>query len=459
MEVFDRGLFAFTIASHIILVSMSLGLIVLMVFTEFLAIRRKDSHLKALLERLTKVFVISFGVGTASGIVMAVELVMLFPTFMTAVSLTGVIAIFYFEVFAFMLETVALIVYVYYADRFRSPYAHWAVSILVLAGVMLSAVFIVMVNAWMNTPNGFTSLTVGPNGGVAVTGVNPWAPFASASAFPEIAHVLPTVTLTGVMLVGSLLAASYLRARDAEERTTLIGGLKIAALLGIVLIVVAGASGANEVTTLLHDQPLKYAAVELDPNPGPNQPETLFGSLSGMTIVGGFGIPGLQSALLQMETGSAWAPGLSQYPAADWPPLWIHITFDIMVLGGLLIGLYFFLYFVSLVVLRRKPFQSRLFLYSWIPMSALTLVVMELGWVTDEVGRQPWIIYRTMSVSQAANYSSGLLVPGVSIIVFYLLLFPLTFYFFGRIFNGARGANARSGPDGESAAADPGVHA
>ena len=154
MALFDRFLFAFTIASHIILVSVSIALIVIISIAEFLSLRRSDRYYSALSKRLSKAFVVIFGIGTASGVVMAVELVTLFPTFMTLVSETGAISIFYTEIFAFFLETIALVMYVYYADYF-SKYTHWMLSIVIAAGAMLSAVLITMLNAWMNTPNGF----------------------------------------------------------------------------------------------------------------------------------------------------------------------------------------------------------------------------------------------------------------------------------------------------------------
>ena len=102
LVAFDRFLFAFTIASHIILVATSISLIVVISIAEFLAIRKNDKFYGVLSKRLSKVFVISFGVGTASGIVMAVELVTLFPSFMTLVAETGVISLLYGEVFAFL---------------------------------------------------------------------------------------------------------------------------------------------------------------------------------------------------------------------------------------------------------------------------------------------------------------------------------------------------------------------
>ena len=122
MILFDRFMFAFTIASHITLVVTSIALIITIVLAEFLSIRRNDSYFANLAKRLTRAFTISFGVGTASGIVMAIELVTLFPGLMTVAGQTGVITLFYFEVFAFFLETLFLVLYVYYANAFKGRF-------------------------------------------------------------------------------------------------------------------------------------------------------------------------------------------------------------------------------------------------------------------------------------------------------------------------------------------------
>ena len=322
-----------------------------------------------------------FGIGTASGVVMAVELVTLFPAFMTLVSETGAISIFYTEIFAFFLETIALVLYIYYAD-YLGKYTHWMLSIIIAAGAILSAVLITMLNAWMNTPNGFNESAFIQSG--KVTGIVVWAPFVTTSTFAEVAHVLPTVLFAGVMLVGGYFAWRHIRSKDTEEKTMLTKGLKIAASLGIITIVLAVLSGINEITTLLQLQPLKYSAIELNPMPGTNLPEKLFGSLKNGKFYGGIEIPHLQSFLVQIETGIKTLPGLSQFPSSDWPPLYVHITFDTMVIGGFALGFFFLVYFIDWAVLRRKPHESKLFLYSWIPLAFFALIIMELGWMTDE---------------------------------------------------------------------------
>lgn len=433
MNLFDRFLFAFSIGSHIILVTMSITLIIMISAAEFIGIRRNNHYYTTLARRLTKVFVISFGVGTASGIVMAVELLNLFPGFMTLVSETGVIALFYAEVFAFFLETIALVIYVYYRDAFRGKYTHWILSIFVAAGTIGSAVFITMVNSWMNSPNGFNIPLFVSTGKLA--SINPWAPFLTPTTLAQIAHVITTTIFTGSMFIGAYFALRYIKTRDPEEKIFFKGGLKLAGASSIVFIVLSGITGSHEMGALLLNQPLKYAALDLNLHPGSGMPERLFGYLVNGQFVGGLEIPNVQALLAQFETGISYLPGLIQYPQSDWPPLWVHTTFDIMVSGGMILGLFLFIYFV-LWAMKKKPYERKFILYGQGVLGAASLIVYELGWVTDEVGRQPWIVYNVMRVSSAANYTTSLLVPGFLIVAFYLFLLPTTFYFFSRVFNG-----------------------
>lgn len=432
MDIFDRFLFAYTIGSHIILVTMSISLIVLICIAEFIGIRNNDQHYLALSKRLTKVFVVSFGVGTASGIVMAVEMVNLFPVFMTLVSETGVIALFYAEVFAFFLETIALVLYVYYRNAFRGKYTHWILSIFVALGTIGSAVFITMVNSWMNSPNGFDIQTFISTG--QVTGVQPYAPFLTLTTGAQIFHVVTTTVFTGTMVIGAYFAYKYLRSNNSTEKEFYTKGLKLSWAVVIVGIILSGISGSHEMAALLQYQPLKYAALDLNLYSGTNMPERLFGFLQNGQFVWGLEIPGVQSMLAYFETGTTAVPGLTQFPQSIWPPLYIHTSFDVMVTGGMLLGL--FLFIVGLLWILKKPlFTNKLILRLQIIFAFLSFIVYELGWMTDEVGRQPWIVYNVMKTDSAANYTSSLIYPGLFIVVFYLILIPITFYFFSRVFN------------------------
>ena len=436
MLTFVRFLFAFTIGSHILLVSTSIALILLISISEFLAIRRHDPVYEALARKLSKVFVISFGVGTASGIVMAVELVGLFPSFMTLVSSTGAIVLLYAEVSAFFLEVLALVLYVYYWNKFRGRYSHWIVSVFVVIGTLGSAVFITMVNAWMNTPNGFDVSAFVSTSFKTITGVEPFAAFLTTSTVSQVFHVLVTTLFAGTMVIGAYFAFWFVRSRNADEKAMYSRALKILGAVAIVTIVLAGISGSEEMGTLLVNQPLKYAALDGNVVPGTNLPDHFFGSIVNGSYVGGITIPGMQALLARFETGTTILPGLSQFPANTWPPLFVTTTFNVMTVGGLALGLFMFVFFVSFVR-KRKPYESRRMLYIWIPAAVLAMLVYQLGWATDEVGRQPWIVYNVMTVAQAANTSDALLIPGIIIVLFYLAVIPATFYFYSRVFQGS----------------------
>lgn len=427
MTNFDRFLFAFTIASHITIVLMSIALVVTIVLAEFLSLKRNDTYFGILAKRLTKVFAISFGVGTASGIVMAVELVTLFPVFVTLGAQTGVMSLFYFEVFAFFLETLFLVLYVYYANAFKSRWTHLFVGCLVAAGTLISAVLIVGVNAWMNTPNGINFTAYLQSGGKTITGVQPWAPFFTPSTFAQDVHVLTTTVFTGSMIIGGYFAYRLIRHKKAEEKTLLTKGLRLTWMTSIVTLILAGLTGTHEMATVLQDQPLKYAAFDANTNPGTNLPEKFLGIV----------IPGLQSLLAKGETGISQLPGLSQYPQSLWPPLYIHNTFDLMVLGGFLAGGYFLIYLIGWL-LKKKPFESKILLYLQVVAAIGSYLVYQFGWITDEVGRQPWIVYNVVSVAQAANQSTSLIVPGLLVVAFYIIIVPTTFYFFIRVFNSSK---------------------
>jgi len=446
MTGFDRFLFAFTIGSHITLVATSIALILTIVLAEFLGIYHSDKDYANLAKRLTKVFTISFGVGTASGIVMAVELTTLFPVFVTVGAQTGVMELFYFEIFAFFLETLFLVLYVYYANAFRGKWTHFIAGCLVLAGTLLSAVLITSVNAWMNTPNGIdvqAFLQGLQSGKFVVTGVNPWSPFMTTSTFAEVSHVLSTTLFAGSMMIGGYFAYRLVRYRRDEEKPMLSKGLKLTWGTSIVTLVVAGVTGSNAMATLLRFQPLKYAALDANANPGSNLPDRFFGLV----------FPGLQSFLAKLETGVAQLPGLSQFPQTLWPPLYVHTTFELMVFGGFMAGGYFLLYVIGWA-LKKKPFESMRLVTLQIPAAIGAYIVYQLGWVTDEVGRQPWIVYNVVSVAEAANQNTALLLPGALIVAFYFIVVPATFYFFIRVFNSAKQEEGSAGQEPRRVAGD-----
>ena len=236
------------------------------------------------------------------------------------------------------------------------------------------------------------------------------------------------------MAISGSFSYKYLKSKNDVEKTFYSKGLKLAWAVSIVGIILSGISGSHEMATILQFQPLKYAAMDLNLVPGSNMPERLFGFLQNGKVVWSLEIPGVQSLLAGLETNITILPGLSQYPQSLWPPLYIHTSFDVMVTGGLLLGLYAFI--LGLLWIMKKPlFSYRKLLMVQIVLAFFSFIVYELGWMTDEVGRQPWIVYNVMKTDAAANLTPSLIYPGIFIIVFYLVILPLIFYFFFRVFN------------------------
>ncbi|WP_010901884.1 cytochrome ubiquinol oxidase subunit I [Thermoplasma acidophilum] len=433
ITTFDRLLFAYSIGVHIILVTMSISTIVVLSVAEYLGIRYKDKYYDLLAKRLAKVFTIFFAIGTASGIVMAAELVILFPKFFTVVAAVAMVP-FYLEIFAFFTETIFLIIYIYYWDAFKNRMTHWALTFFIGAGTLGSAMFIVMVNAWMNTPNGFNISVFESTG--QITDVNPWAAVNSPSFLSEIAHVVPVTLLAGTMLMGGYFAYRYLISKNQDDRIFYMKGSKITAALSMAYVILAGISGSLAASSLIVNQPLKYSALELNLLGGRRfEPEKLFGTIVNGKIVGAITIPGLQSLLAGTGNASFVVPkGLMYYPMNLWPPLIVHTMFDLMVLFGILIGLYLLAYLVMWAV-RKQPYSNKWMAILFPIFGIIAMYTMEDGWVVDEVGRQPWIIYNVMYVYQAANTSTSMIGPGIAMMVFYTILIPVSFYFSARVFN------------------------
>jgi len=429
---FDRVFFAFSIGSHIILVVISMVLALLVSIVELLAIRRNDELYEKISRRLAKTLIIIFAIGTASGTLIAVELFALFPGFMSVVGYVSILP-FYSEVFAFFLEAIALVMYVYFWDRFKNRYSHWLLSVMVVVGTAASAIFITMINAWMNTPVGFNIHAYLATG--VLTGINPWAVFNAPSTWSEEFHVVTTTYAAGGFLMIAFFSYFYLKGKGVA-RVASKALLKISTAISGFFIVLAGLSGTLTASMLIVEQPLKYAAIELNLHSSANAAETIGGIFSHGKILDAITIPHLQSLLaFPLTLGKGTVPGLNLFPNQSlWPPLFIHLTFDVMVLGGTLIGL--FAFFVILgYLLHKDPYTHRFVVAGGIISGVLGLLVYESGWVTDEVGRQPWIIYNVMKVSQAANTSPSIVPLGIAMIIFYLVAIPFTIYYTAKTVN------------------------
>lgn len=384
---------------HIVFAVLGVGLPMLMAIAEGLALWRRDEAWMLLARQWSRAFGILFAVGAVSGTVLSFELGLLWPRFMAFSG--GIIGLpFSAEGFAFFTEAIFLGLYLYGWERL-SPVAHWLTSIPIAVSGAASSLFVVMANAWMNTPAGFR---LGPDGELAQ--VDPVAAAINPSTATEDPHMLASAYVVTGFLVAAVYAAGLLRGRnDVFHRRGLASGMA----MGAVAIVLAGITGDASARFVYEAQPAKFAAMEGIYQTQRGAPIHIGGIPvdSEHRVLYAIEIPGALSFLATFDP-NAEVRGLDSFPAADRPdPLLVHLSFDGMAGLGILLGLLAAAFWV-LVVWRRSIPRWRPLLVGLVAAGPASVVAMESGWFVTEFGRQPWIVYGIMRVSQAATTAPAL---------------------------------------------------
>ena len=419
---FDRGLMDFSLSFHIVLASLAMALPLIMVAAEYLYLRKKDNDYYVLARRMSKVFLLFFAIGTASGILVSINILVLWPKFMSLVSQVAILP-FSLETDAFFAESLFVAVYFFSWKKLKDRYLHVVLGIPIVIGGALSAVFITLANAFMNTPNGFDIPQYLATG--AITDVHPWAVFFSSSAATEVSHVLASTYFMGVFIAIAYFAIMLLFKRTDQEKRYYRKALWLLIVLAVVFTLWSLASGSVSASNLVVNQPEKFAAIEGTFKPIAYAPEKV-GGIPGpnYTLIDYVEIPDLQS-ILATGSPSGMVPGLDSYPQSTWPPLFVHILFDIMVIGGTSVA--FVLAIIVLTkLLKRDPISNKIILVLLAICGAFSIVLVEVGWAMAESARQPWIIYNVMTVAQAANYSPSVMGVGTAIFAFYIAVIPVS---------------------------------
>ncbi len=427
--IFDRALTGYSLSVHIILASIGIALPLIILAAEALSIKYNDKHYKVLAKRLSMAFIILFALGTASGMLVALELLLVWPNFMALVSEVAILP-FYIEVFAFFMETVFIGIYIYSWGKFKDRKMHLLSGLPILVGAAMSGALITMINAFMNTPSGFNIPAYLSNG--TITNVMPFAVFSTPSTALEVTHVLATSYFAGTFIVIAYLALMLAKATDENKKTYYKKALKLTLILGIIFTVLALLTGLQSIAALVHLQPEKYAAIEGNINPQAYAPERIGGIPINGTLRYYIPIPDIQS-ILATGNASGVVPGLSSYPKSTWPPLIVHIMFDMLLGSSALVGLILAIVLI-LAILKRRPLESKHILYLLVISGALAVFALEDGWIMEEFARQPWIIYNVMLVSQAGNYTQGLIPVTVLILIFYIVAIPVAIILIMKVF-------------------------
>jgi cytochrome d ubiquinol oxidase subunit I len=272
---------------------------------------------------------------------------------------------------------------------------------------------VVAVNAWMNQPGGFVERAG------RIVSVDPWQVFFNHAALYEMPHMILAAYMVSGFLVAGVYAAGILRGRGDRYHYTgfAIGFVPAAALTPFQIVV-----GDTAARAIAHDQPVKFAAMEYVARTSRDVPEWLGGVFVNGHVYGGLKIPYLDSLLVGFSPNTK-VTGWDSVPAADRPAAaWlIHLCFNLMVGLGFLLLLAGSWAAYTWWRQRRLP-RARLFWRLGAVSGFAATVAMEAGWVTTEVGRQPWVVYRLLPTSRAATTNGGVLTSLSLIIAGYAVL-------------------------------------
>jgi cytochrome bd ubiquinol oxidase subunit I len=410
-----RSQMGFSLAWHIVLACFGVGLPGLVLFAEWRGIRTGDPVYRLLARRWAKVLGLLFAVGAVSGTILSIELGVLWSGLMSRWG--QVIGLpFAIEGIAFFIEAIFLGIYLYGWDRLP-PRAHLLSGLPIFAAGLASAFFVVCANAWMNTPTGYTLA----DGKIAT--VDPWAAMFNPATGPETLHMILAALMVTGFGTASVYAVAMLRGRrDRYHRLGLLIPLTGAVILAPVQIG-AGDWAAREVAT---HQPTKLAAMEGLAKTTTGAPEAFGGYFSGGKLHWALKIPDGLSILAKLNP-HARIQGLDATAPSGRPPLvtLVHLSFDAMVaIGFCLLGLGLWL---GLCWWRRHDFPgTRWFLRAVAASGVAAVAAMELGWITTEVGRQPWIVYHVLKVANAVNPEPGIQYGFWAVIASYAVLTVIT---------------------------------
>jgi len=404
---------ALSFAVHIPLVCFGTAFPALVLYVEGLWLRTGDPLYRTLARRWTRIMLTLFAVGVITGTILSFELGLLWPAFMGTFG--GVFGLgFAIEGFSFFMEAIFIGIYVYGWDRL-SRRAHFLSGIPIVVTGFTGSLMVIAVNGWMNHPTGFVMRGGRP------THVDPvQALFVNPYFWHELVHMYVAGYVVTGFVVAGVYAVGRLRGRWGRyERTALAIPLAVAALAAPVQVLV-GDWAARDVATM---QPAKLAAFEGLARTTRGAPEHVLGWYEpDGRIVWGIRIPKLLSTLA-FHDPNAVVRGLDTVPPSDRPPVnGVRIAFQTMVGIGTFLAALGTLFL--LVRWRRGLLpESRWFYAAVAAAGPLSLVALVAGWVTTELGRQPWVVWGVMRTSQAVTGAGGIPVGYATLAIVYLATF------------------------------------
>lgn len=423
VEILSRLQFAFTIGFHYIFPPLTIGLGILLVIMEGMYLKTKDKFFENLTKFWVKVFALTFAIGVATGIVMEFEFGTNWATYSRFVGDVFGSALAAEGIFAFFLESGFLAVLVFGWDKV-GPKMHFFSTIMVSLGSMFSAVWIVVANSWQQTPSGFHIVGDGMNARAEITDF--WAMVFNPSSVDRLTHVLSGAWLAGAFLVISISAFYLIKNRHIRFAKS---SIKIALVVAMIASLYQLFTGDKSAVGVSKNQPAKLAAMEAIFDDQTNAPLYLFGWVNqdNQEVKFGIAIPGMLSYLIGWDTNQK-VTGLNSFPENERPPVNIVFqSYHLMVAIGMmliaisLIGIFFWW--------RGTLFKQKWLLWIFVFSVLLPQIANQLGWITAEVGRQPWIVYGLLRTSEALSKAVEAGQVWFSLILFTLIYIGLFILF------------------------------
>ena len=411
--VLARLQFAFTISAHIIFPAISIGLANYLAVLEGLWLRTGKAVYRELFFFWSKIFAVGFGMGVVSGVVMSYEFGANWAGFARFAGSVNGPLLTYEVLTAFFLEAGFLGIMLFGWKRVGAR-LHFLATVLVALGTLFSAFWILASNSWMQTPQGFQIV----DGRVVPLD---WLKIVFNPSFPfRLVHMSLAAFLVAATIVAGCAAWHLLNGRSGAGITKsfsmAVGMILVAAPIQMI------AGDAHGLNTLEH-QPAKIAAIE-----------GLWRREKGGTSLNLVGWPDMQAertkyawsvphlgSLILTHSWSGEIPGLKEFAPGDRPDSTIVFwSFRVMVGMGLLM---FLLGALGLALrLRNRLYDTRWFLRFALAMGPSGLIALLAGWITTEVGRQPWVVYGVLRTADAVSPVSAQQV-GTSLLMFVIVYF------------------------------------
>jgi cytochrome d ubiquinol oxidase subunit I len=392
--------FAFTITFHYIFPQLTMGLALLLVYLKTKALRTGDEHYNRSARFWGRIFGINFAMGVVTGIPMEFQFGTNWAEFSKAAGSVIGQTLAMEGVFSFFLESSFLGLFLF-GEKKLGRMGHWWAAFLVWLGSWLSGYFIVATDAWMQHPTGYS---LGPSGAIELSSF--WGLVLNKWALWQYAHTMLGAVQTGCFVMAAVGAFYLLTNRNKTYgRTFVKGGVLVGTIAAVLQLF---PTGDWQGRMIAENQAPTLAAMEGLFETQQGAPLAILGQpdVQKRKLDNPLEVPNMLS-FLTYRRWNANVKGLSDFPQDEWPDriALLYYSYHVMVgLGTIFIAL---MVVAAFLLWRGSLYESRWMLWLLMVSVPLPYIANTAGWMTAELGRQPWLIYGVMRTAQGVSPRVG----------------------------------------------------